>query len=355
MASPRRTLPVKRGPRILMLHDYRGHFYSSVTHPFWTMRLDRIVGFFREAGCEVRTMGFSEIDIRNEDLKGWWVLYTSQEDGNLFYKNFIEDVILAVERKGGTLVPRFELFRAHHDKVFMEYLRDTALPKQFHTIRSFAFGTYEEAERAAERLPYPLVVKPAEGAMSTGVALVRSRDEFLRHARAISLSDSWWERFKQEVKKRVRDPQAIKSLHRRKFIAQTFIAGLQGDYKVLIYGDRYFPFRRDNRENDFRASGSGRFHFEESVPLELLEVARTAYEALSCPFLSLDVGFDGARYHLLEMQCLMFGNIGLERSVRHFRPAGRKWREVRESADLEHVFADSVMQYIAAAGRRRRA
>lgn len=337
-----------------MLVDYRGHFYSSVTHPYWTMRVDRIVTFLREAGCEVRVCGFSDLDVRHEDLRGWWILYTSQEDPHLLYKNYIEDVILAAERKGGRLIPRFELFRAHHDKVFMELLRDTMLPKEFHTIRTWTFGTLEEAQRTAGSLSYPLVVKPAEGAMSTGVALVHSPEEFIEHAAMISLSATRWERLKQVVKRLVRDPQAIKSIHRCKFVAQTFVPGLTGDYKVLVYGDRYYVLMRTNRPNDFRASGSGRFRFDGEVPPELLDMSEACIKSMDSPFVSLDIAYDGKRYHLLEMQFMMFGNVTVERSQRHYRRIKGRWTEVTGGSDLEQVFSESLLRFIGTPSRRRK-
>jgi glutathione synthase/RimK-type ligase-like ATP-grasp enzyme len=309
------------------------------------MRVDRIAGFLRDAGCTVTVMGFSDLDLRSADVEGVWTVYASQEDDTLLYKSYIEDVVLALERKGARLVPRFDLFRAHHNKVYMEMLRDVALPEEYQTIATRTFGTLEEAERASGSLRYPVVVKPAEGAMSTGVALVENAQDFLAHAARISRSGGWIDMIKQRVKHIVRDPESITSIHRRKFIAQSFVSGLRGDHKVLVYGDRLYPFRRENRDGDFRASGSGRFHFDEPASPDLLDYCERLYRLLDCPYVSLDVGFDGGRYHLLEMQFMMFGNIGLERSVRYYRRKGRAWEEVRGSSDLEQVVASSLLQY----------
>ncbi|MCU0453815.1 MAG: hypothetical protein MUE68_09160 [Bacteroidetes bacterium] len=346
MSPALRTRTTTNGPKVLLLHDYRGHFYSSVVHRFHTMQVDRIAAFLREGGCDVTVTGFADVNLRTIDARGLWVVYASQEDPTLLYKSYIEDVILALVRKGARLVPGFDYFRAHHNKVFMEMLRDVALPEEFQTIVTKTFGTLEEAERASGSLRYPVVVKPAEGAMSTGVAMVEDAEAFLKHAARISRNGAWIDRIKQAVKHVVRDPESITSIHRRKFIAQTFIPGLRGDYKVLVYGDRLYTFRRDNRDGDFRASGSGRFHFDEQTPPKLLDYGERLFRSLDCPFVSIDVGFDGRQYHLLEMQFMMFGNIGLERSVRYHRRKGKAWQEVRESSDLERVVADSLLQYL---------
>jgi glutathione synthase/RimK-type ligase-like ATP-grasp enzyme len=248
-------------------------------------------------------------------------------------------------------VPGFDYFRAHHNKVYMEMLRDVALPAEFQTIVTRTFGTLEEAERASGELKYPVVIKPAEGAMSTGVAMADNASSFLEHAARISRSGGWIDRIKQAIKHVVRDPESITSIHRRKFIAQTFVPGLRGDFKVLVYGDRLYTFRRDNRDDDFRASGSGRFHFDEPTPLELLDYGERLFRSLDCPYVSIDVGFDGRQYHLLEMQFMMFGNIGLEKSVRYYRRKGRIWEEVRGSSDLEQVVASSLRQYFRRSAR----
>ena len=67
---------------------------------------------------------FFEIDFRKESYKNKWVIYQSSEDPELHYKDYIEDVLLTLKIQGAKLIPNFDYFRAHHNKVFMEFLRD---------------------------------------------------------------------------------------------------------------------------------------------------------------------------------------------------------------------------------------
>ena len=91
-------------------------------------------------------------------------------------------------------------------------------------------------------------------------------------------------------------------------IVQPFIPGLHGDYKVLIFGRKYYTLYRKNRENDFRASGSGFFY---DVPLEehegLLNFARKITREIDFPIFGMDIAFDGKDYHLLEFQVIHLG------------------------------------------------
>ena len=67
-------------------------------------------------------------------------------------------------------------------------------------------------------------------------------------------------------------------------IIQTFIPGLQGDYKVLFFGDKYYMMYRKNREHDFRASGSGNFFpVPENDHEGLLNFARRVSKEIRLP------------------------------------------------------------------------
>ena len=79
------------------------------------------------------------------------------------------------------------------------------------------------------------------------------------------------------------------SMHRQKFLVQEFIPGLQGDFKVLVYWDRYYVVSRNNRPGDFRASGSGLLTWPEDPPGGLLEYAQRVFNHFRVPMISLDI------------------------------------------------------------------
>jgi len=87
-------------------------------------------------------------------------------------------------------------------------------------------------------LYFPLVVKSSAGAGSSGV--------YLAH----SMSD-------------VKYPCLIQEFCRRN----------EQDWRINVIGDRVMGFCRKNRENDFRASGSGNIVYIEELPTDLVEFA----------------------------------------------------------------------------------
>jgi hypothetical protein len=128
---------------------------------------------------------------------------------------------------------------------------------------------------------------------------------------------------------------------------QEFLSGLDGDYKVLVYGKKYYVLERKNRKNDFRASGSGNFSFPDSPSDELLNFAYDIYTGFNVPFISMDIAKFEHRYVLLEFQFLSFGNYTLERSEFYFtRKDDSGWMKVKEIPDLEREFVSSVVRYL---------
>jgi len=144
----------------------------------------------------------------------------------------------------------------------------------------------------------------------------------------------------------VRDPYAAKSNHRSKFLIQNFVEGMDGDYKVVVYGQKYYVLSRKNRKNDFRASGSGIFEWSEEPVDGLFDFSKSVLESLDTPYISLDVGYLDSAFYLIEFQCLHFGNYTLEGSSFYFTKSDTGWDRVVEESILEREFARAVVGYI---------
>ena len=109
---------------ILLITDYRNQFYESVRSHGASMDLARMEKYFSNRGYNLKVMQFREIDFQSNDYKGYSILYQSSEDRGLLYKDYIEDILLGLDMQGAHLIPDFPKFRAHHNKVFMEILRN---------------------------------------------------------------------------------------------------------------------------------------------------------------------------------------------------------------------------------------
>jgi hypothetical protein len=137
----------------------------------------------------------------------------------------------------------------------------------------------------------------------------------------------------------------------RPIVVQNYIEGLTGDYKVLYFGNKYYTLYRQNRENDFRASGSGKF-FE--VPEEehegLLNFARKLTFEIDFPIIGMDIGFDGTNYHLLEFQMIHLGPYTLQAANFWHEFIDNKWVRFEGESDLEEEFSRSIYEYIESLG-----
>ncbi len=204
--------------KIILLVDYRGHFYSSVVYKDASMDIAMLKGYFSEQGFQITVKKFSEINFRSEDYTGQYILYQSSEDRDLFYKSYLEDIILGLQLKGALLIPSFYLFRAHHNKVFMEILRDINPYIPIRSILSKGYGTFEDFEADFDQFPKQVVIKPSAGAASVGVKLLRNDRDKQKYGRLVSRSFHFMDALKDMVKPYFRQNYIHKSNYRRKFV-----------------------------------------------------------------------------------------------------------------------------------------
>ncbi|NCC74445.1 MAG: hypothetical protein EOM06_13770 [Sphingobacteriia bacterium] len=334
---------------ILILTDYKGFFGSKQYSPVYRggMDLNKIVSFFKANGIDARIVSLSEIDPERLGIDQPFVIYTSSEDHDARYKSYIEDIIFDLEQRGLVAIPSYTFLKAHNNKVAMEMLRARTNFPEIQTIRSRAFGTLEELKQASGELEYPVVVKTHAGAMSRGVAKADNAEELISQAAKFSRSYSLQHDLKELLRKvKYRDSYTKESFHRSKFVVQNLIEGLKNDWKVLVYGKRCFALRRDNRDNDFRASGSGKFHFSKDLPAGMLDFALSIRKHFNVPHISLDIGFDGVRFHLIEFQFINFGTTTIEKSPFYFSNTTSGWEIIEFKSDLELVYAESILDFI---------
>jgi glutathione synthase/RimK-type ligase-like ATP-grasp enzyme len=334
--------------KITLLTDYRGFFESKYTAVPYNSGMDKVlvINYFGQLGWKIEFLEFSEIDFREGNYKDEIFLYTSSEDTGYYYKAYIEDVILGLSLMGARVLPDFKFLRSNSNKVFMEILRDILPGEEIKNISSWHFGAMEELKRKANLPNQPYVLKPSIGAMSEGVGLAKNRDELIKKVKKISRTRNLF-REMWELGRDFKYPHYVReSRFREKFIIQNFIPNLKNDWKILIYGHKYYILFRENRKNDFRASGGGRLSFKEQIPNGILDFAKNVYNILSVPNLSIDVAFDGGKFYLLEFQALYFGTYTLEFSPFYFTDDNNTWALKREKSVLEKVYAESVVNYI---------
>ena len=335
--------------KIILLADYKGIFGSKQISPIYRGGMDiaLLLKLFNERGYSAEAKYIYEIDTNELLDEDSIVLYTSSEDNNGLYKSFIEDVIYHLEEQGVIVLPRYAYLKAHNNKVAMEQLRLRSNIPEVQTINSKVFGTLEELKKCATKLNYPVVIKNHAGAMSRGVERADSHDELIKIAKKTSKSLSCMHDIKELLRKvKYRSKYIRESFYRNKFVVQNFIENLNNDWKVLVYSDKCFVLYRGNRKNDFRASGSGDFEFKKELPEGLLNYAYIIKNKFNVPHISLDIGYDGERFHLLEFQFIYFGTTTIEKAPFYFVYQNKKWNIIEEKVNLEKIYVESIVEFL---------
>ncbi len=332
---------------IYILVNYKGQFESKQNSIAKRSGFDFLLlrRYFDINGFTVEFIDFDDINFRSDNFKDKYVIYMSSEDPGVLYKDYIEDVILALDLQGAILLPAYKYLRANSNKVFMEILRDMSSNSNIKSLEARHFGVYENLLKKQSELDDKMVLKPAKGARSKGVELSKNKKDLLNKAKKISRSifrfDEIWD-FKNTFKYKGYTPD---SKYRKKFIVQQFIPNLKNDWKVLVYGNKVFPLFRKVRDNDFRASGGGNNIFTNDLPKGLLDFALDVRQGLNVPNISIDVAYDGVNFYLIEFQVLYFGTYTIEYSQSHFE-YNNKWNKIDGSVILEEVYANSICKYI---------
>jgi hypothetical protein len=109
--------------------------------------------------------------------------------------------------------------------------------------------------------------------------------------------------------KLTRLPATLMTLHRRNKMLgreigyvyfQEFIPDNQFDIRITIIGNRAFGCTRDNRENDFRASGAGKVNYDKKrIPEECIRIAFGVAKQLKTQSIAFDFVMDTNRHPLI--------------------------------------------------------
>jgi len=334
---------------LILLTDYKSSFGSkfNATPPYSGLDLVCFTTEMEKFGYKIIPTHFFEIDFANPRVySSKKVLYQSSEANDNFseYKSFIDDVLYFLVLSGAELIPKYQYFKAHSNKVFMEMLRG------FYTnsVDSKLYGTFEELKLDKVDYHFPLIIKKSHGAQSKGVFKANNANELIRIVKNISKSTY---SIKSLVKEKLR---SIKyktytpfSFNRNKFIIQPMIKNLTGDYKVLIFGDLIYVVKRDNPPNDFRASGGGynTFTGDFEIPDGILNYAMNLFCDFNCPYISLDIANNEEGFHLIEFQFINFGTSGHLKSKKYFKKENTEYVLNDNNLTIEYLYAYSLNFY----------
>jgi glutathione synthase/RimK-type ligase-like ATP-grasp enzyme len=214
-------------------------------------------------------------------------------------------------------------------------------------IRSRYFGTFEDFNRRKEENQYPLVLKSAFGATGKTVTLLKDSVDAPKKVKKFSRSFNWKFEIWDQIRALKHKGYIKESKFRRKFITQNLIAGMDRDWKVLVFGEKFYVLERKTRKNDFRASGSGLISYTKDLPQGMLEYAKQFSDEQNLPFIGMDVAYNGKEFSLIEFQALYFGTHTLDTSPYYFQKNGEgNWECIEKTSILEVEVAEAIHAYI---------
>lgn len=213
------------------------------------------------------------------------------------YKDYLfaKQLIYVIETQLGKFTyPNYNTCWHYDDKMGQKYLLE-AIGAPY--APTHIFYTQQDALEWIQQTTFPIVFKLRSGASSENVRLVKNAKQakllikqsfgagFEQYDR-INGFKTQWSKYKnghcsfsdllRSIKKIFVSTEFSK-LHSKEIgyvYFQDFIPNNKFDIRVLVIGNRAVAKKRMNRENDFRASGSGRLVFDkEQIDIKIVETA----------------------------------------------------------------------------------
>jgi len=282
---------------------------------------------------------------------------------HVFYEDvlFAKQLLYSLEQAGKRVYPDFNTTWHFDDKVGQKYLLESIGAP---LVPSYVFYSKSAAVDWIQGTSFPKVFKLRIGAGGMHVKLVASREQasalvkraftsgFSRYdewhnlkerlRRYRSGSDSVYGIFKGVVRLLLR-PAFVRMQSSEKGYAyfQDFIADNESDTRIVVVGDRALGEKRLVRENDFRASGSGKFVYS-NIDLEAVGIAFDVSRRLKLQSAAFDFVFDSHRRPLIVEMSYGFGTTGICNAPGYWT-SDLRWHEGRVNPEgwiLEGIMRD---------------
>lgn len=274
---------------------------------------DKWIEYCKENNIPYKIVNAYSNDIINElndiDIFMWHFHHNDNKA-----KIFAKDLIFALEKRGVKVFPNINTCMSFDNKIAQKYLLEAINAP---LVNSYVFYDKDEAIEWARKTTYPKVFKLKGGAGSSNVILLNSYNEAeklinkmfskgMRYNRFNSLREGIW-KFKKE-----KNIEGVKSLlkgairvfipnkiflqlpvEKNYFYVQEFIPNNSFDIRVIVIGNKAFAIKRVVRENDFRASGSGKVIYDKNeIPIECIKLSFEINKKINSQCIAFDYIFD---------------------------------------------------------------
>lgn len=237
---------------------------------------------------------------------------------------FARELTLSLEMADFKLFPSSKSSWHFDDKLGQKYLLESI---DAPLVKSYAFYEREKALEWIDSTTLPKVFKLRRGAGAYNVSLIKTKKEAKKYINrlfskgfksdysvAILKEKLWHFKRDKSLKSflniarglvRVVFPHKISDqlpVERNYLYAQDFIDGCDHDIRVFVIGDRAVTKKRMVRDDDFRASGSGKMSWDIGEKgKECIEIAFEVLEKLQAQSLAFDFVLDGDEYKIVEI------------------------------------------------------
>ena len=287
--------------------------------------------------CQENNIEYKLVNCYNSDI----IEQLSDCDGLMWHWDltdykaalFAKQLTISLEKKGLKVFPSTATSWHYDDKVGQKYLLEAINAP---LVPTHVFYSKSEALQWIEKSEFPLVFKLRGGASAINVKLVKNISQakkLIRRAfgkgfasknrsekiksRIINLKKNTnSENFMALTKSILRliipsEVEKFSSKQKGYIYFQDFIPNNDYDNRVVVMRDKCYAVRRYNRENDFRASGSGNWAFEKELfDLKAIKLALEVARKLNTQSVAFDIIRDGDEFKIVEMSyCWTVGGL----------------------------------------------
>lgn len=291
---------------------------------------DRWIAYCEQNNIDYKVVNAFDSDII-EQLKGYEAFMWHHHHGQFKDVLTAKRILFALEHSGIKVFPKFETGWHFDDKVAQKYLLEAI---DAPLVPSYVFYDKKEASGWAKKTTYPKVFKLKGGAGATNVKLVKNQAEALKLInKAFGKGFAQFDRF-NNLKERYNKyksgqdtllgiakgvgrlaipPNFAKQQPSEKgyIYFQEFIPNEGFDIRVVVInGEKAAAEKRFVRESDFRASGSGKFSYE-NISSKVIEVSFEIAKTLNLQAVAFDFVIDNNNNPLIIEMSYGFGTKGI--------------------------------------------
>lgn len=336
-----------KNKELLLILDSEGKYRQKIDQ-YQGIEIDIFIKELKNLGYEIEITNYFEVAKKIDQIKNKQIIYTSHQQ--LDYKKYIEDIMICLN-EDNVIIPGINSLIGHENKGYQELQRKKlGLDK----LESYVISHIIDLEKI--EITYPIVLKRPNSCSSRGVFLAHNEKELDAIIKKYFLKKDfnyYQLKLKKIMKKLLKKNTLnwtdgkIKDYRYSRFILEQFIPNLDGDYKILIYGNKYYGLKRGVKKGDFKASGSGIHDYHQEIPEEVLTFAKECFNKLDIPFAGFDIAIDeNKKCYMIEYQSLHIGPVTLMHSEKYYTYDENKWHRHNEKSVLELEYARAIDWYL---------